>query len=275
MKSPTHRIVAILVGGLSVLAAAAAPAGQLGVNNAAAKDGAFGLQVTPGSTCAGPTHLEVDEASIAGDRTGCSTITVKQGEVAGTSVFTAGDAIVIESLSVAPGAELTARLDQAQSPFAWVGTNTPSAEKSYIARFKMNLDMAMIGASDRFAVLEGTDAAGRIWAEVRLKRNQALAENRMVLAARRDDGSVAETPFGEEILVPAGWNEVEMRWNAAAGTGSLLVRLNGGAAVGLTGLANAAGSIDDARLGAVSGEPTMTSGSFYLDSFESFRTLAP
>ncbi len=266
--------MAVALGAVSWLAAPLS-AGALDVNATAAAEGANGLEVTPGSSCVASTHVTVDEASIVGDRTACSTITVKQGAVGSSSTFAAGDVIVFEDFSVSAGGVFTAGTDASLSPFAWVGTDSPSSETSYIARFMINLDPATIVGSDRFSVLEGFDSAGASWFKVLLRRNAAPAENRLLLEAREDNGTLVATSFGAEIMVPAGWHEVEVRFGAGVGTGTLLVALDAVPFGGLTGLANATGRIDLVRFGAVGGEPAGTTGSYYLDSYESFRTLSP
>ncbi len=78
--------------------------------------------------------------------------------------------------------------------------------------------------------------------------------------------------------MPAGWNLVEVEWEARAVTGHLVVRLNrapGLGFVGLSGLTNGTLRIETVRLGAVAGVDSVVSGWLYLDEYASFRTLAP
>jgi precorrin-6B methylase 2 len=72
-------------------------------------------------------------------------------------------------------------------------------------------------------------------------------------------------------LLPAGWNEIEVDWQAGAGTGSLTVSVNGAPDVGLTGVDNDEQRVDEVSLGYVGGSITTTSGSMDLDEFTSFR----
>lgn len=104
-----------------------------------------------------------------------------------------------------------------------------------------------------------------------LKHNATLDEDRLVLAARRDDGTFAQTPFGEELLVPSGYNVIEASWGAGDGNGYLLVAINSVPLAGLENLTNSLSRLDFVRLGAVGGTVTTSAGTVHLDEFQSFH----
>ena len=91
-----------------------------------------------------------------------------------------------------------------------------------------------------------------------------------MLAARRNDGSFAQTPGGQEVVLPAGWNRIETTWRATAGGGFLQVSVNGMPHAGLTALVNDQLRVDSVRWGYLGGATTST-GSLLQDSFISWQ----
>ena len=140
---------------------------------------------------------------------------------------------------------------------------------TYSASFRLRLDDLTFGVSDEFPHFGGFSADGTRHFEVRLKRNQAMAENRLTLAAREDDGTLVETPGGEEVMLPAGYNLIEIDWSAGAGTGQVLVSLNGTPFGGLMNLDNALARIDRVSWGVIDGEVAATTGDLDVDDFSS------
>ncbi len=67
-------------------------------------------------------------------------------------------------------------------------------------------------------LFNGFSTNGDLQFRLILKYNSGLLEDRLLLSVRQDDGSYVETPFGEEILVPDGWNKVEVSWETGSGT---------------------------------------------------------
>jgi hypothetical protein len=121
--------------------------------------------------------------------------------------------------------------------------------------------------------LVGRSSDGGTRFEVRLRRvlSPAPGGNQLLLAAVEDDGTLIETLAGEELLLPAGYNEISIDWSAGAGDGQFLVSLNGAAFVGLTGLDNGAARIDTLDWGIVSGEVSGAFGYLDMDEFSSGR----
>ncbi len=258
-----------------------AAAGSLEVKLAATAGGSFGLQVNVEKTPCSPDDLIINSPpllpDINGDFEACKTITAGGVQVITPgATFTAGESIILEdNFSVGLAAPFTVRLfENLGTPFAYVEDDTPNSETSYQAVFWMNIDGLTLAGDDRLEVLNGYSEGGQIQFQLILKRNMSLGENRLVLAARRNDGSFAETPFGQERLVPSGYNEIGMRWFPGAGNGYLTASLNGASGPGLSGLNNSNSRVDFVRLGAVGGtlDPS-TSGFFYLDEFESLRVF--
>ena len=104
-----------------------------------------------------------------------------------------------------------------------------------------------------------------------LLRNAALMENRLVLEARLDGGGVSSTAGSEELLIPAGFQDIEISWGAAGGSGYLQAAVGTTLLTGLTDLDNDELLLDSVRWGANSGTVTASTGSFFLDDFASFR----
>lgn len=77
---------------------------------------------------------------------------------------------------------------------------------------------------------------------------------------------------------PAATHLIELEWYTASGDGVrdgvIRVRANGGAWSETT-LENFGFEMEFVRLGAINGIDVTTSGSYYLDDFQSFRTLTP
>ena len=71
-------------------------------------------------------------------------------------------------------------------------------------------------------------------------------EDRLLLAAREDDGTIVETPLGSEVMLPAGFNLIDLDWEAGAGTGHFRMSLNGVPFTTLESLDN-----DEARIDTV------------------------
>jgi hypothetical protein len=89
---------------------------------------------------------------------------------------------------------------------------------------------------------------------------------------RRDDGSFVETA---PAVLPIGWRSIEVDWRAAsapgANDGGLDLWLDGHLQPALTAIDNDEGRVAGARWGAVSGLDASTTGTFFLDEFESRR----
>jgi hypothetical protein len=156
---------------------------------------------------------------------------------------------------------------------AYVEDDTPGAERRYRARFYLNAGALTLAAGDELELLSAYATSGPRQFSVLLGRSGSV--NRLRLAARRDDGSFAETAPGSEIVLPREWHSLEVDWKAATSTtaadGALAVWLDGQSRGGLTGIDNDLGQVGFVRWGAVAEVDATTTGSFLLDEFDSRR----
>ncbi|MDH3254721.1 MAG: hypothetical protein OEM62_07010, partial [Acidobacteriota bacterium] len=252
---------------------------SLDVTTLASMGGSYGLKVNVAPPGCSPDDLVIESPPgpvlISGDFEACNTITARNVQVfAPGATFTAGDSITLENgFSVGLIAPFTARLsDVLGTQFAYVEDISPDGEEGYEARFFLDLLGLPLGATDRLELLNGYSADGQVQFKLIVKRNVSPPENRLVLAARQNDGSLVETPFGEEQLLGTIFSDIWMQWSAGDGDGYLVTSVNDAVATGLTGLTNSNSRIDSIRFGAVGGtlDPA-TEGFFYLDEFTSQR----
>lgn len=250
-------------------------AGFIEVNATAARTGSFGLEVTAGGTCPFDQDLTLPPPSSAqGDFQACNSITASDvSVVAPGATFVAGVIISLaNNFAVNGGAAFEAALDESLiSGVAYVEDSSPTAEQRYHASFDLNLDNLTLGDTDLLDHLVGYSADGASQFFLRLKRNVPLAEDRLVVAARKNDGTFAETPPGDEILLPSSWNRIELDWKAGAGDGKLLIWVDDVFFGGLTDLTNDTARIDTVRWGVVGGSLSATTGSLLQDNFDSWR----
>lgn len=262
-----------LAGSLAALAAAAPlAAAELEVHAAAAAVGAFGLDVTVGSTCSAPDEVtrEAPPATV-GDLEACRTLRVAGVEVVSAATFLAGETVVLgDGFSVADGASLTVVLDR-QMPelFASVSTGAPIAERTFSARFQLRLDSLALAEGEEIEHLRALDGDGGDVFRVILRRQ--AGQNLLVLGARQDGGGEILTPAGQEVALPAGWNLVELEWRAGAGDGQLLVAVNQAPAAGLTDLVNELAEVERFAWGAIDGAFDGSPGRLEVDGFSAWR----
>ena len=235
-----------------LLSPAPVAAATLDVNLTAAHGGGAGLEVTPGSTCTSPTYELVDAPpTIVGNFEGCDTLTAYGVQVTGPTSFFAGREIRLGSaFSVAPGATLSALINNQMSPFAFVQDDTPDAEATYQATFFVNLNAIFLGLGESVEILRASDQAGNTQFYL------ALTSAGLVLAARLENGGFTAT---SPVTLPgSGWMEIQAVWRAGAGDGELKARVNGFQVAALSNLSNVSGRVDSIRLGAIAGETSST-----------------
>jgi hypothetical protein len=257
-----HRHGGVLAAAL--LFTTTASAGNLAVNGAAQHDGSYGLELTVGSSCFSGTYLVLDNVGvITTDREGCETILAQNNtSVSGTVEFKAGSSIAFgNGFEVTAGSNFTAAIDENLSPFAWVQDDSPADEVNYNAEFFIDADSLSLASADEIHHLvaySGNQPAMR----VSLQPGSQLA-----LEVIDDLGTWHTSSL---VSLSNGWNLVSLSWEAGiSATASLSV--NGGTAVGLTGLSTASIRISSVRWGAVGGTADSTSGSLYQDDFNSWR----
>ena len=163
---------------------------------------------------------------------------------------------------------------------AYVQDDTPANETVYRASFQMDPTNLNLGANDRFTVLFGRDqdqSTGTLRLEMR--RN---ATNRMRLmgAVKKNDGTFSVTNNPVKWLVvgnqPIGiMVEAVFEFGASGGGSIKVTRLDTNGSTMNDGINNGNFNLDLVRFGAPRDVDAGTTGSLYLDEFESFRTLAP
>ncbi|MGB3565226.1 MAG: hypothetical protein WBH85_16640 [Thermoanaerobaculia bacterium] len=271
------QITLLIALSLALLFASLAWGGSLPVTSAAAHSGLWGLEVTLTATCAAQQDVQVPAGDVSIDYTACATLTAGGSgatEVVGSDVtFKAGEMIILkDQFSVAPTAGFTAEIEGTLTPFAYVQDNSPAAEKSYKAIFYLRLNSLSLAGGDRLEHFVGSSSNGLEQFRLVFKRNTNLGENRLVIEAREDNKSYASTDGSNELVLPSGWNKIEIAWKAkdVSGNGELTVSVNDGSAH-LTGLDNDQSQIDHVQWGAIGGSIIATSGSMDLDDFSSWR----
>jgi hypothetical protein len=261
-------VLTIILG----LAAVPLAAADLEVRAAAAAVGAFGLDVTVGSSCSSPDEVTVDAPpTIDGDFEACQVLTAVGVEVGSVASFVAGGAIVLgDGFSVPAGASFSAVVDSLMpAPFADVSSESPIAERTFNARFHLRLDGLSLADGEQIDHLRAYAADGSDIFRVILRRQ--AGQNLLLLGARQDGGGEILTPSGHEVPLPSGWNLVELEWSAGAGDGRLLVSVNQEALVGLSDLGNGLAEIERFRWGAVDGAIGGSTGRLEVDGFTAWR----
>jgi hypothetical protein len=258
-----------------------AQAGSLDVLPAAAAQSTdYGLRVEPGTTCSAANDLNITSASISGPYQACNSITAGVDttggvKTTGDTTFTAGDEIVLKNkFTVDAGDAFTAIISSPLTQWAYVQDNSPAAEKTYNASFYLNVNSLDFNdnTSDRLHHFVGYSSDGTPHFRVVLRFNSANGgEKRLVLEAREDGGNWESTEGVSEVMLPAGYNKIEINWSAGSGTGQFQVALNDGSFGGLTGLSNSGAQIDHIKWGAVAGTIDAITGTLDIDEFSSWR----
>jgi S-layer family protein len=165
------------------------------------------------------------------------------------------------------------QVDVSAAAPAYVEDDTPSGERRYRARFYVNANGLTLASGDEFELFTAYSTTGTRQFSILL--NRSGAQNRIRLAARRDDGVFVETPAGAETPLPAEWHTVEIEFRAATSPtqsdGVLSLVVDGAGHPGLSGLENDQAQVGLVRWGAVAALDNGTSGSFLLDEFDSRR----
>jgi hypothetical protein len=157
---------------------------------------------------------------------------------------------------------LTAALDPSLTYSAFVEDDSPTSEVTYNVEFFANLDAAVLGGGDVLEHLVAYDEGGT--PQLRLV---ILSGPELVLEVRDDTGNFSST---SAVGLPSGWNNVVLRWEAAAdATASLTI--NDGPPVVLAGLDTEQCRIDSVRWGVVGGTLSNSSGAIHQDDFSSWR----
>jgi hypothetical protein len=260
---------------LALLPAASALASDLTVQNTNVNTensgtNNFAARVAVVSACTDELHENVTGSIGAGMHVACSTLTSDADVTSGAVQFTAGDLVLLRNgFSVASGASLAVEINRTLYPDAWVQDNTPAGEDIYAARFYVDPTNLVLTSSDRFYHFLAFDAGGN--PEVRVGMKQNGTERRLFLEVILDNGSVASTENGLELILPDGWQMVEVGWGTD-GSAYLCVS-NLSSCANLSALDNDTGAIDFVRWGAIDVPSDTDLGDLDLDDFESRSSL--
>ena len=202
--------------------------------------------------------------------------------LAAMAVFGAGSAFADNSLDVNGSAAIVGNyglevlVDGSGNPVYVAETDATNDETVYRAEFRIRHNDVAMDNGTGHAVLFGR-RGGPVLNNLRvfLTRNSSGAYQIRFRAKNDGPGTrnCGKTTFGA-----GGGLRLGIEWVASeAGMGNGECRLfrNGIEVVERTNLVNETMEVDSVRFGAPEGVDATTIGSFYLDDFSSFRTLAP
>jgi len=178
-----------------------------------------------------------------------------------------GDLSFSPAAALAGGLGLQAVVDDANS--LYVSDDHPNSETRYRARFHFDPNSMAMGNGEAFNILHGF--VGTNTAVMRVEF--AISSNVYVLrgSVLDDSGAWVRTNWFPISDAP---HSIEVDWRAkttSANNGGLALWIDGAQQFDLTGVDNDTRRIDRVRLGAVSGIDSRTSGTIFLDAFESRR----
>ena len=159
---------------------------------------------------------------------------------------------------------------------AWVETREPDRESSVGLIFFLDPDNWEMQARTRVDILRLYGPGRRHHLRLVLRR-AGPGLFRLGLQVRGNRGGYE--PIGGGLVLAGGENLVEVEWQAASGPnatdGSAALYLNGELEAREPTLENGRLDVRTIQLGILGGNVGQTRGSFYLDDFQAFRTLAP
>ena len=150
----------------------------------------------------------------------------------------------------------------------YVTDETPNAELRYRARFYFDPNSITMTDGSAHYLFTGYDATVAFHVDFRI----SAGSYQIRLRQYNDAGSVSSTNW---VTISDAPHVVEMEWWAAsaagANNGGVNLWIDGVASAGLAGVDNDTRRIDRVSLGATGALDVGTSGTYYLDAFESRR----
>lgn len=254
---------------------------QNGVMGGISNTGQYSALLDVASTCANALHATVGGTIAAGTYQGCSTLS-SNGDVASGADVTlrAGYQVSLgNGFSVPVGATLHLAIQSSLFPDAWVQDNSPSNETTLGVRFYSFFDnLSLTSNGQEFLHFVGLNGAGE--QEIRVGIIRTAGERHAYLEVLNDNGTyTSQKGTGNELLIPDGWQWIQVDWNAADGPGML----NGAAQIcvtaaaistpscslEITGVDNDQSSIASERWGVIDNGNNASLGSISMDDFES------
>jgi uncharacterized protein YjiK len=146
-----------------------------------------------------------------------------------------------------------------------VRNDSPTAESRYRARFYFNPNSITMATGDNITLFQALDSNGTIVLSIQFNRSSTGYQLR---ARSYDNGSGAfvNTPY---VTISNAVNIVEFDWG---NDGHLTFWIDGLQQANLTGINNSIYKVETVRLGAPNMSTTGTSGTIYIDAFESRRS---
>jgi tartrate-resistant acid phosphatase type 5 len=145
-----------------------------------------------------------------------------------------------------------------------VRDDSPNAEPRYRARFYLNPNSISMATGDNITLLQGLDAANQIVFSIQFNRGSASYQVRVRAYDSRLNNFI-NTAYAN---ISNDTHMIEVDWG---NDGHLTFWIDEVQQYSLTGINNSLYTIDRVRLGAPVMSITGTSGSFYIDAFESRR----
>ncbi len=154
----------------------------------------------------------------------------------------------------------------------WVKDISPDLETRYRARFFLNLNTLQVPTTPRVLRMMAGRLAGdpsRRPFELRLRY---VAPNWFIYGIIRSNGDVDNFPTTPILLTKPGWSTIEIDWRKATGPGtndgSFTLKVND-TTQAATGVANDEVFIDGIQLGFLGGLGLSSTGTVFMDDFES------
>jgi hypothetical protein len=149
----------------------------------------------------------------------------------------------------------------------YVTNTTPENETRYRARFYLDPNSISMASNDGFTVMQGRDDSSSF----QVLLTYTTSSGYRVRSAIYNDA--ASSTYGDNVPISDAPHSIEIDWKAAtsagANNGYITLWVDGIEQSNVTGVDNDTKRIDDVRLGAVQNIDSGTSGTFYIDDFES------
>ncbi len=142
--------------------------------------------------------------------------------------------------------------------------DSPNAEPRYRARFHFNPNSISMASGDNITLLQGLEAGGQVVLAIQFNRSSTGYQ----LRARSYDSGLANYVNTPYVSITNSTHTVEVDWG---NDGHLTFWVDGVQQANLTGINNSIYTMETVRLGAPYMSVTGTSGTYYIDAFESRR----
>jgi hypothetical protein len=143
-----------------------------------------------------------------------------------------------------------------------VRDDSPNAEPRYRARFYFHPNSITMATGDNITLFQGLEPGGQVVLSIQLNRSSSSYQ----LRARVYDSGLSNFVSTPYVNISNATHVIEVDWG---NDGHLTFYIDGVPQGSLSGINNNMYSIDRVRLGAPTLSITGTSGSFFIDNFES------